>query len=543
LHVATHSGETTPSNIPRMISFLSNPTFRSAPPEVKLVNAFQLPFDNAIATARTCYSSKGIISTEQVTNWEKRDALASSLYQAGHHTVFQHAHFQFALSNISRQFVWSFLHSHPFYNSEQVSQRYVEVKPGTYLIPPLEGEALAVFEKAVRRQFECYQTLTQTLMGPVGEAYFERFKGRAKNAQDPKTQTALKKRCMEAARYVLPVATFTYLYHTISGITLMRYYRLSKMMDSPFEQGFVVGRMVEELLKVAPEYRAVLEEPLPLEETLEHAFFQSVGHEMSAKSQEQFIHEFDVDLDGKVSLLVDYKVNNERLLADSVREVLGIPRVELSDDAAIELVLNPAKNKLLGESMNLTSHSKVSRAMVHPAYTFRKKLSHTADSQDQRHRMTPASRPCLTAYLTRQPDYIIPEIFHQDEKSLKLYKRCMEDSWEGITQLRKLGAPDEFAAYLLPNAVSIRFTESADLMSLWHKCAMRLCFNAQEEIWKASVDEAMQVREVNPRIGKYLLPPCGLRSLAQQKPICPEGERYCGIPVWKKDIQDYARII
>jgi thymidylate synthase ThyX len=517
-------------------------TFRSAAPEVKLVNSFQLPFDNAIATARTCYSSKGVITPEQVTTWPRRDELASSLYQAGHHTVFQHAHFQFALSNVSRQFVWSFLHSHPFYNSEQVSQRYVEVKPGTYAIPPLEGKGLEIYEKTIQQQFATYKELTESLLKPVSEAFFERFKGRAKNP-DKKTQDSLKKRCMEAARYVLPVGTFTYLYHTVSGITLMRYYRLCKEMDTPLEQTIVVKAMVDELLKSAPEYKVVLEEPMGSDETIEHKFFTLNNHNPDPKVQEQFIHEFDVDLEGKVSALVDYKVNNEKLLADSVREVLGIPRTELSDDDAIELVLNPAKNSTLGENMNVTSLSKLSRTLVHPAYTFRKKLSHTADSQDQRHRMTPASRPCLPAYLTRQPDYITPQIFEHDERSKKLYKKSMEDSWEGIAQLKKAGVSDEFAAYLLPNAVSIRFTESADLMSLWHKCAMRLCYNAQEEIWTASVNEAMQVREINPRIGKFLLPPCGLRSLSGQKPICPEGDRFCGVPVWKKDISEYTRVI
>ena len=117
-------------------------TFRSAPPEVLLVQAFARPLDNAVATARTCYSSKGIVTPEQVggdalsdekraVRRERRDALAKDLYAAGHHTTFQHAHFQFTLDRVSRHFVWSFLHSHPFYNSEQVSQRYVEVKPGT----------------------------------------------------------------------------------------------------------------------------------------------------------------------------------------------------------------------------------------------------------------------------------------------------------------------------------------------------------------------------------------------------------------------------
>ena len=101
-------------------------SFLDSPLKVTLINAFANPFKNAIATARTCYSSKGIITDEGVSI-EKHGALAKSIYEAGHHTPLQHAHFQFAIEGVSRHAIWSFLHSHPFYNSEQVSQRYVEV--------------------------------------------------------------------------------------------------------------------------------------------------------------------------------------------------------------------------------------------------------------------------------------------------------------------------------------------------------------------------------------------------------------------------------
>ena len=95
----------------------------------------------------------------------------------------------------------------------------------------------------------------------------------------------------------------------------------------------------------------------------------------------------------------------------------------------------------------------------------------------------------------------------------------MEETWDGDRRApRRAASSDEFAAYLLPNAVAIRFTESADLLNLHHKFAMRLCYNAQEEIWRASLDEALQIREVNPRIGPWLLPPCTLRHLAARAP-------------------------
>ena len=70
-------------------------------------------------------------------------------FDAGHHTVYQHAHFEFGLENVSRHFVWTFLHSYPFYNSEQSSQRYVKLKEPRAFVPPLAGEAREVYEEGL----------------------------------------------------------------------------------------------------------------------------------------------------------------------------------------------------------------------------------------------------------------------------------------------------------------------------------------------------------------------------------------------------------
>src|SRR6185369_6241012 len=176
-------------------------------------------------------------------------------------------------------------------------------------------------------------------------------------------------------------------------------------------------------------------------------------------------------------------------------------------------------------------------------YTFRKKLSHAADSQDQRHRMTPASRPILAAQYTGEPDYITPELVSRQASAEEIYRTSMERSWRAVARLGDLGVDEEFCAYLLPNAVAVRFTESSDLLNLHHKLKSRLCYNAQEEIWRASVDEARQIRDVEPTIGRYLLPPCGLRLMTTTRPLCPEGTRYCGVPVWKLSIDEYSRTI
>jgi len=516
--------------------------FSSPPPRVRLVHASDRPYENVVAAARTCYSAKGIVTEDQASaRPERRDALARSIYEAGHHTTFQHAHFQFALENVSRQFLWSFLHSHPFYNSEQVSQRYVEVRPGNYAVPPMGAPEREIFERQARRQQEAYRKLTELLTPLAGERYFGVFPGRTRGDGRVRFAPAVQKRAQEIARYVLPVATFAYLYHTVSGITLFRYWRLCESFDAPAEQREVVEQMVEEVLKLDPLYGRVLEEPIPLEETPEWSLVH--GPDAPRRSDAAFRREFDAELAGRVSRLVDWKANNEEILASAVREILGVPRASLADDDAIAQVLDPSRNRLLGETLTLTTHGKLSRAMFHPSYTFRKKLSHTADSQDQRHRMTPGSRPALPAYFSEEPDYVVPMLVSDVPEAEELYRRTMDETWEAIGALRARGVPEESAAYLLPNAVAIRFTESADLLNLHHKFAMRLCYNAQEEIWRASLDETLQIRDVNPRIGRWLLPPCTLRHLATVRPVCPEGERFCGVVVWKQDALEYRRTL
>jgi len=510
--------------------------FLSPEPIVRLEKAFLNPFKNFVATAKTCYSSKGIVQDEDVKGGYKQ--LAKSIYQAGHHTTLQHAHFQFSLQNVSRQFIWSFLHSHPYYNSEQVSQRYVAMKADAFVTPPLSGKTLHIYEEGVQDQMAAYDRLNDLLWPLVDAEYARLFPRKRRNfARD------VKKKSQEIARYVIPIGATAYLYHTISGITLLRYYRLCQQFDAPLEQRLIVEKMVSALLEFDPEYKTILQSPLDIESTPEYAFFASRAKETSLEERHDFLREFDTDLDGHISKLIDYKINQESVLADSVREVFGLPRAALDNPSAIRRVLDPTLNPLLGESLNLTTLSKLSRTLFHPSYTFKKKLSHTADSQDQRHRMTPASRPILSAHLTNEPDYVTPELILTNPVVESYYRDVMARSWERFQDLKQRGVPVEYAMYLLPNALSIRFTESADLLNLRHKHVMRLCYNAQEEIWRASLDEALQITTVNPMIGPYLLPPCTSRDMAGIRPTCPEGERYCGVKVWKIDLPEYTRVI
>ena len=119
----------------------------------------------------------------------------------------------------------------------------------------------------------------------------------------------------------------------------------------------------------------------------------------------------------------------------------------------------------------------------------------------------------------------------------------MTCTWLAIEQLLTLGAPREHALYLLPNAFPIRFEESGDLLHFHHKWVQRLCYTAQEEIWSASRDEVLQVSRRFPKIAQYIQAPCWVRMQGGAKPFCPEGDRFCGVPVWRMPVEQYTRLI
>lgn len=520
--------------------------FLSPAPKVTLVKGFGSDaFDNAIATARTCYNSR-IITADDVRKDEKartlRDRIAKETYDAGHHTTLQHATFQFTLEHVSRQAIWSFLHSHPFYNSEQVSQRYVEVKPGNVVLPNLPEAELAVYRSAVEGAMTAYQRLIGLLTPKVTEEYLRIFPARAKKLDT--WGGAIKKRAQEVARYVLPIGTFAHLYHTVSGITLFRYHRLCQQMDVPTETRLMVEAMVGEVNRADPLFFRHLEDPMPIEQTLEHKALSELGRLRAGGANQAYLREFDAQLGPYRSKLVDWKAKGPETVAQGVRDVLGATRAEIDDADALERVLSPKHNPYFGEALVLTTLSKLTRALGHAHYTFQKKLSHTADSQDQRHRMTPASRPVLHAhFVPGAVDVVTPDLVAMVPEAQALFDETNAMLWKSIERLLDAGVREEMALYLLPNAFPVRFLESGDLLHLHHKWVHRLCYTAQEEIWRASREETLQVREVHPQLAKYIEPPCTLRKLAGITPFCPEGSRYCGVPVWKTPLEQMQRVL
>ncbi len=453
------------------------------------------------------------------------DRIAQSIYEAGHHTPFQHPTFVFGMEGVSRNVVESFFHQHTFYNSEQQSQRYVEMKHAEVHIPATiaaNDEARGIYEDAVRQAWDGYHALRDGLVETNIKVMTAI--GRIKGQSDKQIKAEAEKKSQEMARYVIPVAATTKLYHTISGIVLLRYVRMSQAQNCGPEAKAVVEQMVEAVRAVAPEFIDKIPETA-------HATADLVEWSLSTDGPAKAA----MDLGGRTSRLVHHTPGGGEIVAQAIREVTGSG---LPDNEILPRVLDPDQNPIWNDTLNTWDHSPVLRALRHVHYTFHKRQSLSAYAQDQRHRMTPGTRPLLHRCIGPTPDVYVPDVVEGQMRAT--YDAAIGGLWDAMHKLIALGIPRQDAAYLLPNATNIYYTQSGDLLSYIHKWRLRLCFNAQKEIFDAALDELRQAQAAHPELTSYLGPPCTFVAAAQPADkqddvaaCCPEGPRWCGVKVWK----------
>jgi hypothetical protein len=248
--------------------------------------------------------------------------------------------------------------------------------------------------------------------------------------------------------------------------------------------------------------------------------------ERSLSDGDAYAREFDASLDGKISKLAAYNPRDESEVEDWMREIHGIPRSKKIDF-----------DELLDEAMGYDYP--LFRSLLHVNYTFRKCISHTADSQEQRHREVDASRPLLYRTHTSRPDAVVPFEISSAPEARRAFDETMKMLWGTKNDLIDAGEDPRDACYALPNATRLRYTESANYLAMRTKWRLRTCFLAQREIYDASMQELGQVRKVHPRLAAYAAPNCVLNDMKSgphERPggPCPEGPRWCGVKVWLK---------
>lgn len=508
------------------------------PPGVSLKLITQKPNGEAIgvrdvsaSVAVQCYSpgKAGMVERSD----EKYQTISDNTLDAGHHTTRMHYHYTWRLDGISRQFIHDVLHDHPFQNSDQQSQRYVEIAEGSYLTPKLEEEQREIFLEVASMSNRFYFELLESLSPALHDRMVQMYPPHTWKSEKAVARYKDKevKIAQEVARSVLPIAQQSNLYHTLSEIQVLRLFRASQMGQFNTEAKFVIGKMVESIVAADPTFVKELRKPLPEVE-------RDSMEEMYIAAQHD---EFDSLLGDRNSKLVDFPFNIERTIPMSVRNVLGRASSEMSDDEAWQRVLDPSVNSYLADTYDIGMLDKVTQTLRNANFVLATKYSHAADSQRQRHRRTPGATPPLSALYSGKADYITPLIIRENPELQERYDQMMERIYNGIAKAIDAGIPKEIALTLLPNAHAVRVMESGDLFDWLHRLKQRLCYLAQEEIFFTSVEQAMDLAEKIPKVPDAFLAPCGIRKAANISPNCPEGIRYCGVPVFDMALEEYTK--
>ena len=443
--------------------------------KIKILKTNYKPTDIAVGSARSCYFGKNIVTPESAGEWDKKNDLLNSIFRAGHHTTLQHYHFTILIEGISRHLIWRLLHSHPFYNSEQVSQRYAKMSIENFYIP--EKGDKNEWDNYYKKMFGYYDSFCEKLE-PI-------FKKRLPKFQKHNS----KKKAQEMARYLLPVGMKAHLYHTINVITALRYINGAKYLpESKTEAIEFVNLLETEMLKIDKDLKPLIEFAKN-----EKAVFPKIEMEKyrCEKDVNNYVNIFDV-------------VNKEFQMNENFGGILRL------------------SNLFLDESLLGGFNSYI-------------KLSFSADAQNQRHRRSPAVRPAVEDIYKR--DFYTPPII--EENLLSEYKEAIQFSYKFFEkQSEKL--PFGEAIYSLTNAHNIEILEKDDFNEFTHKAQMRLCYNAQQEIFDITYKQIELLKEKGVNIDNFL-PPCAVRFKEGLKPYCPEGDRFCGVKVWKLNFFDYKR--
>jgi hypothetical protein len=295
------------------------------------------------------------------------------------------------------------------------------------------------------------------------------------------------KKAQEMARYLLPVGMKAHLYHTINVITALRYINVASFLpECKTEAVEFVDKLEKEILKIDKDLKPLIDFAKK-----EKAVFPKIN-------MEKFRSENNV----KIFDIVNYNFEMNENYAGILR----------------------ASNIFFDESLLGGFNSYI-------------KLSLSADAQNQRHRRSPAIRPALEDIYKK--DYYIPPIIK--ENLLDEYIEAIEYSYEFFEEQKEILGFSE-AVYALTNAHNIEIIEKDDFNEFTHKAQMRLCYNAQQEIFDIVYEQIKQLKENGVNVDNFL-PPCAVRFKENIRPYCPEGDRFCGIKVWKLDFEEYKRDI
>lgn len=142
-----------------------------------------------------------------------------------------------------------------------------------------------------------------------------------------------------------------------------------------------------------------------------------------------------------------------------------------------------------------------------------------------------------TAFSVRSQRYCAEDNFGYIEPlgvDHEVFREAMSQACEAYNTLKSLGATNEDARAVLPNACETKLVVSMNARELMHFCNLRLCSRAQQEIRQLALAMREEVEKISPDLAEYLVPQCEAKSPFN---FCPE-RKSCGRHPTLKEVYD-----
>lgn len=137
--------------------------------------------------------------------------------------------------------------------------------------------------------------------------------------------------------------------------------------------------------------------------------------------------------------------------------------------------------------------------LEHASFTFSVSgISRACSHQLVRHRMASYSQQSHRAVAVARSDVVVPPSVQRNSKSLEVFQKSMDDSFNSFNELLKRGIRLEDARYVLPNALMTNITVTMNARELLHFFRLRLASSAQWEIRELARRMLQEVKEIAP---------------------------------------------
>ena len=192
----------------------------------------------------------------------------------------------------------------------------MKLKEPRAFVPPLSGEALRRLRVRLSARLGSLRGASALLKDDALQILKElRYVRPTTNPERLKQiERDAEKRAIETARYVIPIAAFTSMVHTVSGIVLHRLHRMVNTSDAPYEARVVIGEMVRLVKEWDP---VLLREGGPGADSKATICRRAVPAPRG--DGDRFAAAFDARLNGRWSRLRDTSPEAEEIVAESVR--------------------------------------------------------------------------------------------------------------------------------------------------------------------------------------------------------------------------------